>query len=253
MAKIKNTYLVNQLVAAYNRKDGYLMGGKGQRMDTLKYGEGNWLIEQYTGEQHDQALYWLRHAERCWDCNGLLEGIYEQATGIDINARARDNYHSWCNPKGTLPKGKYPLPPAARVPGCCLFSSSTGNIDNITHVGYLYKPVKEGMPEGDWWVIEARGVMYGVVKTKLSGRNWKWWGLPTKYVDFDSAPAAEGDYIVTASNALNVRKGPGTEYDAIDTVHRGDRLIAGARNGWLPVMHDGVIGWVSEKYLEAVR
>ena len=244
---ITNTYVAEQLRAALKRKDGYLMGAYGQKMATLKYGKENWLIEQYKGEQHDKAVYWLNHAEYCWDCNGLLEGIYLKATGININMRARDNYHTWCGAKG-----KFPIPVEYRFPATCVFSSSTNSIDNITHVGYLDEPVNPDDPAGDWWVIEARGVMYGVVRTKLSQRSWRWWGLPTKYVKFEKSPEfVRGDYVVIASS-LNVRAGAGTDYAIIDTVHKGDRLIAGDKNGWTPIKHNGVVGWVSSQYIEEV-
>lgn len=245
--KITNTYFVEQLRAAYKRKDGYLMGGTGQKMSTLKYGKGNWLIDQYKGAQHDKAVYWFENAERCWDCNGLLEGIYEQATGININARARDNYHSWCNPKGKLP-----IPLKYRLPGACVFSSSTNDVHNITHVGFLETPIDPDNPAGDWWVIEARGVMFGVVRTKLSQRNWKRWGLPTDYIVFPPFQEEPFDYVVIASS-LNVRKRPGTEYDIIDTVHKGDKLAAVNPDGWSLIRHKGATGWVSSKYIKGAN
>ena len=113
------------------------------------------------------------------DCNGLAEGGYQKETGVNINARARNNYSSWCNPKGT---GK--IPTAHRVPGAAVFIH---NGSYVSHVGFLWKPVTNSMPEGDWWVIEARGVMYGVVSTKLSARGWNRWGLMTKYFDYTKA------------------------------------------------------------------
>ena len=33
-----------------------------------------------------------------------------------------------------------------------------------------------GIYEGNGYVIEARGHAFGVVRTKLTSRNWKWWG-----------------------------------------------------------------------------
>ena len=100
-------------------------------------------------------------------------------TGTSINTRARNNYSEWCNPKGT---GS--IPAKQKVPGAAVFtySSSSGA---ITHVGFLEKPVDASKPTGDWYVIEARGVMYGVVRTKLNGRSWNRWGLMTKYFDYE--------------------------------------------------------------------
>ena len=119
------------------------------------------------------------HAPLVMDCNGLAEGGYQKETGVNINARARNNYSSWCNPKGT---GK--IPAAHRVPGAAVFIH---NGSYVSHVGFLWKPVVSGKPEGDWWVIEARGVLYGVVATKLNARGWNRWGLMTKYFDYSDA------------------------------------------------------------------
>lgn len=177
--KMPINQFVKQLEAALNRKDGYIMGSKGQ--NPKKWAANSWWITQYSGEQKEKALHWRAKAERVWDCNGMAEGIYEGYTGVNINTKARYNYANWCSVKGSGA-----IPAKHRVAGAAVFihSASSGY---ITHVGYLYKPVNAANPSGDWWVIEARGVMYGVVKTKLSARGWNRWGLMTKYFDYDGA------------------------------------------------------------------
>ena len=104
--------------------------------------------------------------------NGMAEGIYEIHTGTNINTQAKYNYRQWCSPKGTgLIPTKY------RVPGAAIFWGNAGDSLSIHHVAYLYKPVVDGHPEGDWYIIEARGVAYGVVMTKLNSRKPNYWGL----------------------------------------------------------------------------
>ena len=89
--------------------DGYIFGATGQDPRQLP----DWYFGgQYRGEQLKKALYWRQHAPRVWDCNGLAEGYYRQRTGADIDERARDNYASWCDPKG---EGM--IPANRRVPG----------------------------------------------------------------------------------------------------------------------------------------
>jgi peptidoglycan hydrolase-like protein with peptidoglycan-binding domain len=58
-------------------------------------------------------------------------------------------------------------------------------------VAYLWKPVVAGKPEGDWYLIEARGVMYGVVKSKLLSRKPNFWGYMDKYFDYSENVAVE--------------------------------------------------------------
>lgn len=158
-------------------KDGYIMGAVGQAPKQLS----DWYYSgQYSGAQLKKALYWRDNAQRVWDCNGLAEGYYKDMTGVSINTRARNNYAEWCDPKGT---GMIPV--SNRVPGAAVFKKS----DVIHHVGFLAEPVNPDAPGGDWYVIEAKGVMYGVVRTKLLSGGWNLWGWMTKYFDYGAVPA----------------------------------------------------------------
>lgn len=185
---------VQELYDAYHRKDGYLMGATGQ--DPRKWSVNSWWFTQYTNaKQHEKALYWREHAARVWDCNGLAEGLYKDFSGVDINTKARYNYAQWCSPRGA---GM--IPARYRVPGAAVFWGK--NAANIHHVAYLYKPVEADNPSGDWYIIEARGVMYGVVKTKLYERKPNFWGWMTKYFDYDQTAESVPDAPATSGRIL---------------------------------------------------
>lgn len=175
---------IAELEAALKRKDGYIMGAKGQ--NPKKWAVNSWWFTQYkdrkkyTEAQEKKALYWRKYAQRVWDCNGLAEGIYQDYTGVNINTKARYNYSGWCGKKGTGT-----IPTKYRQPGAAVFWGKKAS--TITHVAYLYKPVKANKPDGDWYIIEARGVSYGVVKTKLSARKPNYWGIMDKYFDYGDA------------------------------------------------------------------
>ena len=160
------------LAAALNRKDGYIMGATGQ--DPKKWSKDSWWFTQYSGKQREKALYWREHAARVWDCNGLAEGLYKDFSGKDINSKARYNYANWC----TSVKGTGMIPKQYRVPGAAVFWGDTAS--TIHHVAYLYKPVKADEPDGDYWLIEARGVLFGVVMTKMSDRRPQFYGWMDK-------------------------------------------------------------------------
>ena len=177
MAKISARKFADFLLARQRAGDGYIMGATGQSPKTLS----SWYYNQYKGAQREQALKWRAQCERVWDCQGLAEGYINDVLRTTINVRAADNYAGWCSPRGT---GK--IPAQYKVPGAAVFIH---NGSRISHVGYLVQPVKDGDPHGDWWVVEARGVMYGVVRTRLSARGWNRWGLMTKYYDYGAAPA----------------------------------------------------------------
>ena len=170
------------LKARQKAKDGYIMGAIGE--DPKKWSTSNHRYTQYSGAQLKKALYWRENAERVWDCQGLADGYVTDNAGLGkVDTKARFNYAEWCSPKG---EGL--IPADKRTPGAAVFIHSKAK-GYITHVGYLVEPVEVGNQAGDWYVIEARGVMYGVVKTKLYDRGWNRWGYMTKYFEYDTIPA----------------------------------------------------------------
>lgn len=186
--KMPAAQFVDELIAAYDRKDGYIMGATGQ--NPKKWATSSWWFTQYSGSQRAKALYWREHAQRVWDCNGLAEGIYKDFSGTDINTKCRYNYSGWCSQHGS---GM--IPPEMRVPGAAVFWGDSAA--KIHHVAYLIAPIGTDT-SGDWWMIEARGVMYGVVKTKLLSRKPNYWGLMDAYFDYGAAakPKALGDRVL---------------------------------------------------------
>lgn len=180
--RIPIEYFMKELVAAEARDDGYIMGAKGQ--DPKKWSKNSWYFTQYkdrdnyTAAQEKKALYWRANADRVWDCNGLAEGIYEDFTSVNINTKARYNYSGWCSTKGS---GL--VPTKHRKRGVAVFWGSKAA--SITHVAYLEKPVDPNKPEGDWYILEARGVSWGVVRTRLLTRKPNYWGYMDKYFDYD--------------------------------------------------------------------
>ena len=228
MAKRMPTKLfVKELVAALSRGDGYIMGSYGQNprtgyLDLSKtdvkssWKENGWYYTQYSGSQRTQALKWRKKCTRVWDCAGMAEGIYEIYSGTCVNTKARHIYANWCSVKGS---GM--IPAKKRVPGAAVFWSNNG-ASSIHHVGYLWKPVQDGHPEGDWYIIEARGVMYGVVKAKLLSRKPNYWGYMDKYYDYsDSATGGDvPEVIETPTLGSRVLKN-GSEGDDVKQMQAG--------------------------------
>ena len=64
-----------------------------------------------------------------------------------------------------------------------------------------------------------------------------------------SAPVETGDLLV-ASGSWNLRRGPGTQYDVVKTVHGGDRLTGVDAGNWVPVQVGGAVCWISPKAIE---
>lgn len=174
MAKLLNPQAFAEfLIACAAAKHGYIMCAVGQDPRTLS----EWYFSgQYSGKQLTQARYWREHAAQVFDCQGLADYYTSANLGQKINVKARDNYANWCGIKGT---GMIPV--EYRVPGAAVFMNSS----YVHHVGYLVKPVDAAKPDNDWYVIEARGVMYGVQMYKYSERpEYNRWGLMDKYFDY---------------------------------------------------------------------
>lgn len=198
VSKVSASAFAAFLLARQKAKDGYIMGATGQ--DPKKWKKDSWWFTQYKDDaQHNKALYWREHAERVWDCNGLAEGYYADQTGKSINTYARVNYAKWCGEKGTGT-----IPAAKRAPGAAVFWGS--NAASIHHVAFLVEPVTAGKTDGDWYMVEARGVMVGVVKTKLYARKPDFWGLMTQYFEYEDEVDVQMERVRVIAPELNVYK-----------------------------------------------
>lgn len=179
MQKLNPSEFADWLMERAAAKDGYIMCAVGQDPRALS----EWYFSgQYSGAQLSKARYWRDHAARVFDCQGLADCYVTEHAGVGkVNVRARDNYADWCGVKGTGA-----IPAAHRQRGAAVFIH---NGSYVSHVGYLVSPVDADRPAGDWLVVEARGVMYGVVTTRLSARGWNRWGLMDKYFNYAASSA----------------------------------------------------------------
>ena len=54
--------------------------------------------------------------------------------------------------------------------------------------------------------------------------------------------------VTITGSSVNVRKGPGTQYDSIGTFKKGQEFEKVDTNGWVPILVNKEVCWVSEKY-----
>lgn len=55
-----------------------------------------------------------------------------------------------------------------------------------------------------------------------------------------------------AKSQVNVRTGPSTSYNRVDTLHRGENVeVTECNAGWCYIQHNGPDGWVSGNYLQS--
>lgn len=76
---------------------------------------------------------------------------------------------------------------------------------------------------------------------------------PTNNSDNNSAKT--GEVTVREDSALTLRQGPGTNYEKLGQIYRGDSVeILEEQNGWYKVKtYDGVEAWVSAEYVAIVE
>ncbi len=180
-----------------------------------------------------------QYGKRVHDCVGLIKGYLWSDTPTstpkytvsqDVSANGMRNA---CKEKGDIST----MPDIA---GILVFMSG--------HVGVYI---------GGGFVIEARGHEYGVVKTKLSGRGWKWWGK-CPWISYESDKKSEDKKPEeTASDCKskkvrikmgnwNIRKYPSADSEIISVV-KGEQDIT-VSDGWEYVPEYG--GFISCKALE---
>lgn len=179
------------------------------------------------------------------DCVGLIKGYLWSETPTstpkynssqDVSANMMRANCSEMGGISTMPN----------IPGVLVFMSG--------HVGVYI---------GGGEVIEARGHEYGVVKTKLALRPWKWWGkcpylsyldkAPTITIDSTTAtkPGTSsaigiGKKVTVKKGTWNVRKLPSADAAVITRVKGGQ--VLNVATGWSYVPALG--GWISDKGLE---
>ena len=69
----------------------------------------------------------------------------------------------------------------------------------------------------------------------------------------DPVVTVVSDKVKITGNSVNVRSGPGTNYQVLDVAKKGATYPAVNTDGWNPVDMGSMIGWVSDKYSEKVK
>ena len=55
--------------------------------------------------------------------------------------------------------------------------------------------------------------------------------------------------VCVTGNSVNLRTGPGTEYESAGIVHKGDLIRKVDTEGWSVVEQDGHLYWISDRYV----
>ena len=152
---------------------------------------------------YDNATSGMQPDDYATDCQGLLDAYLTYVQGEKTDVNADYNYRKWCTGKGKISEVERPYELGEAV----FMSNSRGK---ISHVGWVC-----GLDlDGELLVVEARGLSYGVVITRLEDRPWTHRGLMTKKFDYKEkepmatkfevvSPMLRGDRIAVMQKALN--------------------------------------------------
>lgn len=138
-------------------------------------------------------------------------------------------------------------------------SGKIGTLPEIPGLA-LWKSGHIGLYIGNGKAIEFRGTAYGCVETAVKDRTWTHWGK-IKGVTYGETASGESAgtpvFAVCSGGSVNVRSGPGSSYNRIGVLHKGDRMLVNPGGGWPQIaaaMKDGIaVGYMAARYIEAVK
>ena len=162
----------------------------------------NWYNQQMLRWQYDEITDDWSRSTYATDCQGLLDAwmTHEEGETTDINVQM--NYANWCTNKGAIADIDREW-----VVGEAVFVWSK-RLNKMGHIGWICGFDEDGEP----LVVEARGLAFGVVVTRLCDRSWSHRGLMTVKFNYDAdmkgkskGSFEEDDFIDLAPSASPVR------------------------------------------------
>lgn len=174
---------------------------------------------------------WIGHMVT--DCSGVMVYIWHQF-GMNIPHGSNSIRRESVGKLQTMPQ-----------PGYAAFKVRD---DDFYHIGIV--------GQDGQIVYEAQGTIAGFTTTPAS--RWDCFA-PFKDVQYEEdMPMPDGEKVVyraeviTESSPLNVRSGPGTQYDKIGKLPRGEvvDVMVECPNGWRYIDDDGDQGYVDGRYLK---
>lgn len=185
----------------------YLMGTSGhkvtQKLLDAKY--NGIYHKKMTREQFDALTAgWVENKRVAADCQGLADAYCTQVLGVPTEVTSNVNYTDWCTQRGSVKKITRPY-----VLGEAVFMARANG--HVHHVGFVC-----GFDGDEPLVVEARGIYYGVVTTRLHERPWTHRGLMTEKFDYGNqgdvptgkiyrleSPVIKGSDVKALQKALN--------------------------------------------------
>ena len=219
---------------------GYIYGTAGVKWTEAKQ---KTLREKYSEDDPKYGMsvkygsQWIDHIVT--DCSGLIVHIWREY-GLSIphgsSSMVSKGYIVDC---GSVPH-----------PGWAALVDPTPDTPDNNHIGIV--------GEDGITVYEAKGAKAGVVTSKVTDKKWTKFG---RFKDVDYEGGGGGDpvqtpyyaEVVTKSGSLNVRSGPGTEYEKVGKLEKGAIVEVITHNAaWDYIRTNSLSGYVSNVYLKPI-
>ena len=165
----------------------------------------------WTRDMYNTYTYGWRDTDYATDCQGLLDAYLTYECGEKTDVNADMNYKQWSTDVCKITDTDRPY-----VIGEALFCVNSSG--KATHVGWICGTDVNGEP----LAVEARGLVYGVVVTRVNKRAWTHRGLMTRKCNYNdnqndtesevtsmatkfevTSPMSRGDNYKTMQAALN--------------------------------------------------
>lgn len=196
------------------------------------------------------------------DCSAAVRAVLLRAAGIDIgyNTSAQIQNRSMGILVEDNRSGARTFPtPSKLLPGDCIYYKGTSS--HAWGVGHVEMAISKTQCIGHG---SGMGPTVKTIKSYSKGRTGsRGYLCVIRWIKDDAdTPAPEpveetappedtaGKMLVDCT-LMNVRSGPGTDYEIVKVVKKGDLLTpVDVPEGWLPVLVGKVVRWVSQKYLK---
>lgn len=212
---------------------GYIYGTAGvpwtaEKQEALK--------NKYSAEDSNYGLAvrygskWIGHTVT--DCSGVMVYIWRQY-GLSIphgsSSMVRQGYIVDC---GSTPH-----------PGWAALVDPEPETPDNNHIGIV--------GEDGATVYEAKGTIAGFTTSKVTDAKWTKFGR-FKDVNYNSEADMKPPYtaqVITNTDPLTMRSGPGTEYGKIGKTPKGQKVKVITHSDWDFVEYNGIQGYALSKYL----
>lgn len=227
MSKIPVSGLYHYCEMMLRDRWGYIWGTAGiEWTEARQKATENEMAQKYGSR-------WIGH--KVADCSGVMVYIWRQY-GLKIPHGSNSILRKYCGKPTTSPH-----------PGYAAFKLRNGT--DYYHIGIV--------SENGQLVYESCGTIMGFRVSSVS--EWDWFA-PFSDVNYSGEEEKMPDgekvtyraEVVTENSPLNVRSGPGTQYDKIGKLPRGEivDVMVECPNGWRYIDDDGDQGYVDGRYLK---